>query len=90
MTWHVRWDGGGQARVVSLTSGGISLRSTVPSPPGSRLEGALDGEPRASLRIKVHSCKRQPDGEYALEARPLDLTRPVRERLLGLAGGSDG
>jgi hypothetical protein len=81
VTAHVSWVGGGEARVVSLDLKAIVLRSTVPSPPGSRLEGTLAGEPSARLRVKVHGCKLQPEGDYVIEGRPIDLTRAVRERI---------
>ena len=78
---RLTWTGGGEALVVSLDAKAISLRSTVPSPPGSRLEGRLAGEPPATVRIKVHGCKRQPGGDYQIEGRPIDFTRQVRERI---------
>jgi hypothetical protein len=78
---HVRWIKGGEARVVSITPDVIVLRSTVPCPPGSRVEGTVDGTPSATLRLKVHASKRQPEGDFILEGRPLDLTRETRERL---------
>ncbi len=82
---HIRWIRGGEATVVSMTAQAIALRSTVPSPPGSRIEGALIGEPPAAVRVKVHTCRRQPDGDFLLEGRPLDLTRGTRARLDTLA-----
>ena len=92
MTAHVAWVGGGEARVVSLDDKGIALRSTVPSPPGSRLEGALAGEPPAKLRVKIHACRKQPEGDFVLEGRPLDMTREVRERVHAstVVGGRGG
>ena len=61
------------------------VRSTVPSPPGSRIEGTLEGEAlpflRATVRLKVHACKKQPEGDFVLEGRPLDLPRELRVRL---------
>lgn len=82
---HVTWQGGGQARVASFDGKGIALRSTVPSPPGSRIEGALAGEPPARLRVKIDACRRTAEGEFTLEGRPLDMTREVRERVEALA-----
>jgi hypothetical protein len=82
---HIRWVRGGEATVVALTAQAIALRSTVPSPPGSRIEGALIGETPATVRVKVHTCRRQPDGDFLLEGRPLDLTRGTRDRLDTLA-----
>jgi hypothetical protein len=78
---HIRWLKGGEALVIAVTAQGIVLRSTVPSPPGSRIDGTLVGEPHATVRVKVHTCRRQPDGAFVLEGRPLDLTRDTRERL---------
>jgi hypothetical protein len=60
------------------------LQSTVPSPPGSRIEGTLEGDPPAHLRVKVHACRKQAEGEFLLEGRPLDLARETRERLESL------
>jgi hypothetical protein len=84
MTAHVRWTGGGEARVVTIDAQAIVLRSTVPSPPGSRLEGTLVGEPAARLRVKVHGSKKQPEGDFVLEGRPLDLPRETREAIEGM------
>jgi hypothetical protein len=35
--------------------------------------------------VKVHTCRRQPDGDFVIEGRPLDLTRGTRDRLDALA-----
>ncbi len=83
MTAHVRWSSGGEARVLAIKPGAITLDSTVPSPPGSRIEGTLAGDaPDATrLRVKVHASERQPDGRFLLEGRPLDLSREARALL---------
>jgi hypothetical protein len=81
MSAQVRWDKGGEASVVSCSAGAVVLRSSVPSPPGSRIEGVLTGEPPARVKVKVHSSKKQPEGDYLLEGRTVDATREVRERL---------
>ena len=39
--WHIAWVKGGHARVASIAVDAIVLSSTIPSPPGSRLEGRL-------------------------------------------------
>ena len=82
---HLRWATGGEARVVSIDADAIVLRSTVPSPPGSRIEGAVLGDPPARVRVKVHASRRQPEGDFLLQGRPIDMTRETRERLEGLA-----
>ena len=81
MTAHLRWANGGEARVLAIDAQAVVLRSTVPSPPGSRIEGSLVGDPPARLRVKVHVSKKQPEGDFVLEGRPLDLARDTRERI---------
>lgn len=88
MSGHVAWDRGGEASVVSLRDDAIALVSSVPSPPGSRLEGALAGEPPAQLRVKVHACRKRADGAFDLEGRTLDMTREVRDRVAKLVAGA--
>jgi hypothetical protein len=85
VTARVVWaTGGGEARVVSLAPNAITLRSTVPWPPGSRVEGTVRGVGADFvLRMKVHSSRRGVPGEFVVEGRPLDLTREARLRLEG-------
>jgi len=78
---HVRWVAGGTAEIVSMGADQITLRSTSPSPPGSRIEGAVTGSRVVTLRVKIHGCRREPDGAFVLEGRPLDLTRENREMI---------
>lgn len=89
MNEHVRWSAGGEARVLAIRADAISLDSTVPSPPGSRIEGAIVGDEsaRARLRIKVHGSRRQPDGRFLLDGRPLDLSRETRALLERMVRG---
>ncbi len=83
--FHVRWLSGGFAKVVRVSADAITLSSTIPSPPGSRIDGELaDG---AKVRVKIHGSKKQEDGTFVLEGRPLDLTREVRDALVALATG---
>jgi hypothetical protein len=75
----IAWAKGGEARVVAFApDGAITLRSTIPSPPGSRIEGSLAG---SSVRVKIHGARKQEDGTFVLEGRVLDLTRDLRARL---------
>jgi len=83
---RIVWARGGEAVVVKIDAGGIVLRSTVPSPPGSRIDGTLQGEAPAGVRVKVHACKKQPEGDFVLEGRPLDLARETRERIERMLG----
>ncbi|HEY2509434.1 MAG TPA: hypothetical protein VGI39_01135 [Polyangiaceae bacterium] len=81
MAAEIVWAKGGEAVVVALREEAITLKSTIPSPPGSRIEGTLAEGEAAAVRVKIHSSKRQEDGSFVLEGRVLDLTRGLRERL---------
>jgi hypothetical protein len=83
----VVWAKGGHATVLALSLSTITLRSTVPSPPGSRIDGTLEAEGGGLLRVKIHGSKRQDDGSFVLEGRPLDMTRELRERVERLIAG---
>jgi hypothetical protein len=79
---HLHWALGGEATVLAASADTISLLSTTPSPPGSRIDGMLtSGRP---LRVKVHASKRQADGLFRIDGRPLDLTKEGREELAAL------
>ena len=77
------WVKGGTAEILALTEDTVTLRSTTPSPPGSRIDGALAEDLSVKVRFKVHASKRQEDGTFVLEGRPIDLAKAVRERLRG-------
>ena len=86
---HLRWVRGGEATVLSLEPDAITLESTTPSPPGSRIYAVLLVGSGASLRLKVHASRRDSTGLFRLEGRPIDMTREVREELAAiLAGGA--
>jgi len=74
----LQWAEGGRAVIVSIAGDALVLRSTRPWPPGSRASGVLVSEPGCALRVKVHACSRQPEGDFVIEARSLDMTRAVR------------
>ena len=81
MTAHLRWAKGGEARVLAIDAQAVVLRSTVPSPPGSRIDGkTAEGD---AVRVKVHSSKKQEDGAFVIEGRALDMTRAMRLKLSG-------
>jgi hypothetical protein len=82
---QIAWEKGGTAQVVSLATDAIVLLSSVPSPPGSRIEGRVEGEKPVTVRVKIHGSKRRADGAFVLEGRVLDATREVRARLEALA-----
>jgi hypothetical protein len=84
---HIAWAGGGEARMVSASASLVSLVSSVPWPPGSRVSGTLLGPPHGAVRIKVHASRAEPDGTFRIEGRPLDLSREMRERLESLIPG---
>jgi hypothetical protein len=76
------WLKGGQGTIESLAGDAIVIRSTISSPPGSRLDSQLvgiNGEPGPNLRVKIHNSKKQDDGMFLLDGRALDMTREVRQ-----------
>ncbi|HRG95568.1 MAG TPA: hypothetical protein PLR99_04905 [Polyangiaceae bacterium] len=85
--WHLAWSRGGFARLVKVSDTALTLASTVPSPPGSRIDATFVGAAQLGFRVKIHASRRQPDGTFLLEGRPIDLTREVRAHALALVAG---
>jgi hypothetical protein len=77
----IRWSKGGEASVLQADDDKVAVRSTVPSAPGSRLEGALPSG--GALRLKVARCKAE-DGAFRIEGKLLDATRATRDEVAGL------
>ncbi len=86
MSVRLRWAQGGDAQLLSISGEAVAVRSTISSPPGSRIEGTLLDEPPATLTLKVRSCRRQPSGEFVLQGTLVNVTREVRDRLVLRAG----
>ena len=76
----VGWQKGGTADVVKLEGDAIVLRSTIPSPPGSRVPGVVVNTEHL-VCVKVHTSKRQDDGSFVIEGRLIDATRELRALL---------
>ncbi|MBS2014979.1 MAG: hypothetical protein JST00_18960 [Deltaproteobacteria bacterium] len=79
---HVIWAKGGAASFVAANDDQVTLSSSIPSPPGSRLEGTFLGE--SAIKIKVHNSKKESDGTFTLKGRLVDFTREMRERIHAL------
>ncbi len=79
----LRWDGGGEGRVVSLEGEVVVVRSTRAHAPGSRPTGVLSTG--APIRLKAHRSRRDEtpgDGmTFTVDGRMLDLTRDLRATL---------
>lgn len=88
MTARLTWTHGGEAEIVAVGADTICLSSTVPSPPGSRIEGTLAGGD-AKVKVKIHASKKQDDGSFRLEGRPLDMTKELRERLVAIVAKAE-
>ena len=82
------WSGGGVAEIVALDANTITLRSEKPHPPGSRVEGAL-ADAAGTLRVKVHGSRREADGAFRIDGRPIDLGRELRESLVAKIADAD-
>lgn len=85
----IRWSQGGEATVVEARGDFITVRSTVASAPGSRLDGRLPSG--CSARLKVQRCRA--DGEaFLLDGKLMDASRASRDeiaRLSAPAGAPD-
>ena len=79
---QITWKKGGTADVVASADDLTTVRSTIPSAPGSRIEGELEGG--AAVRLKVHRCKKAGDA-FVLEGRLLDASRELRTKLAELS-----
>ena len=75
---------GGAAAIVENKDDFVTLRSSVPSPPGSTLDLLFEDLP---LQVKVRGCRRIDEEPlvFRIEGRLVSLTRPARERLFGPA-----
>ena len=73
---------GGAAAIVENQGDHVTLRSSVPSPPGSTL--ALF-QRELAVQVKVRGCKRVAEDElpFRIEGRLVSLTRAGREQLFG-------
>jgi hypothetical protein len=77
---------GGAAAIVENQGDHVTVRSSVPSPPGSTLALVHHGAQALALQVKVRGCKRLEDGElpFRIEGRLVSLTRAGREQLFGI------
>jgi hypothetical protein len=81
----IAWAKGGTATFVAAEGENVTLRSTIPSPPGSRLDATFDDDPKTPLRVKVHGSKKEEDGSFTIKGRLVDATRETRDRVQRLA-----
>jgi hypothetical protein len=81
---HLAWSKGGTASFLTVADDAVTLRSSTPSPPGSRIEATLVTDPPAAVKIKIHGSKLEPDGSFTLKGRLLDANRALRARLAAL------
>ena len=86
---HLVWRKGGTASLLTIVEDAVTLRSSISSPPGTRLEATLASDPSITLKIKMHGSKLQPDGSFTLKGRVLEPTRALRERLALLVAASE-
>lgn len=85
----IRWARSGEATVLEARDDHVIVRSTIPSAPGSRIEGALPSG--SAVRIKVARC-RSGEGAFRIEGKLLDATRALRQEIAALVtpAGSAG
>jgi len=81
---HLTWAKGGTASFLTVKDDAVTLRSSIPSPPGSRLDATFASDPPTAVKIKIHTSKLEPDGTFMLKGRVLEATRALRDRLATL------
>lgn len=84
MTPHLAWTKGGTASFLTVADDVVTLRSTTPSPPGSRIDATLTSDPPAAVKVKIHGSKLEADGSFTLKGRLLEANRALRDRLAAL------
>jgi hypothetical protein len=91
MNGHIAWVKGGTATFLELSGENVVLRSSIPSPPGSRLEATFLADPAAgavggvgAVMVKVHGSKKEDDGAFTIRGRLVSATREVRARVAAL------
>jgi hypothetical protein len=74
---------GGAAVIVENQGDHVTVRSSVPSPPGSTLHLVHQA---LSVSVKVRGCKRLDESAlpFRIEGRLVSLTRAGREQLFGV------
>jgi hypothetical protein len=76
----LRWTRGGEASLLAMDEKTVTFLSTVPHPPGARVEGIIvAGE--VPVKFKSHGSRRREDGLFVILGRPVDQTREHREAL---------
>lgn len=81
----IRWSKGGEAVMLVADDDRVTVRSTIPSAPGSRIEGTMPSG--APIRVKVARCKAD-DGGFRIEGKMLDATRSHRDEAASLVSGA--
>jgi len=76
---HLAWAKGGTASFLVVVDDAVTLRSTIPSPPGSRLEATLVADPSVAMTIKIHGSKLASDGTFTLRGKLLVASRALRD-----------
>lgn len=70
----------GNAEITTVSGERVTLASSISSPPGSTLQGTLEGM-EAPYRIKVRSCRRVEGERFQIEGKLVNLTRAQRQHL---------
>ena len=81
---HIAWVKGGTADFLSVVDDVVELRSSIPLPPGARLDAMTEAEPKIKVVVKSYGSRREADGTFVIKGRLLEANRPLRDRLLAL------
>ena len=78
----LRWEGGGEATLVTTDGVHAELRSTRSAAPGTPMRASVALASVSSIRFKVQGCRREEGDAFFMRGRWLDLTKRAREELL--------
>ena len=84
MAAHLAWVKGGTADFSSVVDDVVELRSTIPIPPGARVDAMTEAEPKVPVTVKSYGSRRDADGTFLIKGRLLVANRELRDRLAGL------
>jgi len=88
MPSHLAWAKGGTADFVTIADDVIEIRSTIPLPPGARVDATTEAEPKVKVTVKSHGSRRDTDGTFLIKGRLLEANRELRDRLAALVASS--
>ena len=76
----IEW-GAVHGEIVSVAGDRVVIHADGAEPPGARIETRIVGDGTV-VKFKVLGSRQREEGGYVIQARTVDVTREVREKLL--------